>query len=117
MQILFFRHSMTAGNFERRYLGCKTDEPLCPEGIAFATQQAKQISFPLPEQVFVSPMRRCRETASILFPNLKQQIHPDLRECVKGRIIGNFPTVPNIKHGLTVAEHCHFRTENPENNF
>ena len=68
MQILFFRHSMTAGNFERRYLGCKTDEPLCPEGIAFATQQAKQISFPLPEQVFVSPMRRCRETASILFP-------------------------------------------------
>ena len=44
MQILFFRHSMTAGNFERRYLGCKTDEPLCPEGIAFATQQAKQIS-------------------------------------------------------------------------
>ena len=110
MQILFFRHSMTAGNFERRYLGCKTDEPLCPEGIAFATQQAKQISFPLPEQVFVSPMRRCRETASILFPNLKQQIHPDLREC-------DFPTVPNIKHGLTVAEHCHFRTENPENNF
>ncbi|MDD6110319.1 MAG: histidine phosphatase family protein, partial [Ruminococcus sp.] len=25
---------MTAGNLEHRYLGCKTDEPLCPEGIA-----------------------------------------------------------------------------------
>ena len=88
MQILFFRHSMTAGNLEHRYLGCKTDEPLCQEGIAFAKQQVKQGSFPLPEQVFVSPMRRCRETASILFPNLKQQIHPDLRECDFGMFEG-----------------------------
>lgn len=79
---------MTAGNLEHRYLGCKTDEPLCPEGIAFAKQQAKQGSFPLPEQVFVSPMQRCRETASILFPNLEQQIHPDLRECDFGMFEG-----------------------------
>ena len=34
MQILFFRHSMTAGNFERRYLGCKTDIiPIAGAGI------------------------------------------------------------------------------------
>ena len=26
MQIVFIRHSMTAGNLERRYIGCRTDE-------------------------------------------------------------------------------------------
>ena len=36
MQIVFIRHSMTAGNLERRYIGCRTDEPLCEAGISLA---------------------------------------------------------------------------------
>ena len=70
MQILFFRHSMTAGNFERRYLGCKTDEPLCPEGIAFATQQAKQISFPLPRNS-IHPISQSEAANSSRFTGMR----------------------------------------------
>lgn len=33
MQLLFLRHSLTIGNLEYRYIGCRTDEPLCSEWI------------------------------------------------------------------------------------
>lgn len=88
MQLIFVRHSMTAGNLEHRYIGRKTDEPLCKQGIEFAKQQAKQWKELFPEYVFVSPMLRCRETALILFPNLPQIIIPDLAECEFGQFEG-----------------------------
>ena len=61
MQIVFIRHSMTAGNLERRYIGCRTDEPLCEAGISLAQQKTAEIrqTFPMPEVVLTSPMRRC----------------------------------------------------------
>ena len=34
MKIYLIRHGMTAGNREKRYVGCHTDEDLCEEGIA-----------------------------------------------------------------------------------
>ena len=34
MRWILIRHGQTQGNRERRYIGCRTDEPLCPEGIA-----------------------------------------------------------------------------------
>ena len=41
MEIMLIRHSMTAGNLQRRYVG-RTDEGLCPEGIELAEQKAKR---------------------------------------------------------------------------
>lgn len=57
MQIVFIRHSMTAGNLERRYIGCRTDEPLCEAGISLAQQKTAEIrqTFPMPEVVLTSP--------------------------------------------------------------
>ena len=34
MKCVLIRHGKTAGNLAGRYIGCRTDEPLCPEGIA-----------------------------------------------------------------------------------
>ena len=34
MSWILIRHGMTKGNLEKRYVGCRTDETLCPEGIA-----------------------------------------------------------------------------------
>ena len=34
MKWILIRHGMTRGNMEKRYVGCRTDESLCPEGIA-----------------------------------------------------------------------------------
>ena len=38
MSWILIRHGMTKGNLEKRYVGCRTDEPLCPGGIASLRQ-------------------------------------------------------------------------------
>jgi len=76
MEIFLLRHGQTAGNLAGRYIG-RTDEPLCDEGVAYARQTG---IFPDVGCVYVSPMRRARETAAILFPNARQIVHSDLGE-------------------------------------
>lgn len=75
-KLLFIRHGATAGNLERRYIGC-TDEPLCDLGIGQITKQIGKFSA---HQVFVSPMLRTRQTAQLLFPRAKMQVVEDFRE-------------------------------------
>ena len=77
VKILLIRHSMTAGNKLGRYIGARTDEPLCEEGIRLL----ENFSYPPVQRVFVSPMRRCRETAEILFPGAKKETEEHLKEC------------------------------------
>ena len=93
MQIVFIRHSMTAGNLERRYIGCRTDEPLCEAGISLAQQKTAEIrqTFPMPEVVLTSPMRRCVQTAEILFPDTPREIVYGLQECDSGGTLA-FPS-------------------------
>ena len=38
-------------------------------------------TYPAAELVYVSPMKRCRETASLIYPTLTQREEPLLREC------------------------------------
>ena len=77
MSWILIRHGMTEGNKERRYVGCRTDEPLCAEGIS----QLKRKVYPEAQHVFASPMKRCIETAAILYPGIEPVTVPDFREC------------------------------------
>ena len=80
MRLLFLRHGMTKGNQERRYIGV-TDEPLSEAGREMLRQQAaERICGEQPQIVFVSPLLRCRETAQILFPGVRQQVIAELAE-------------------------------------
>ena len=72
----FIRHGRTAGNLEGRYIG-RTDESLCPEGIRALTERKRPQR---PDLLFASPMKRCLETAGILFPEQKPLLLSDLRE-------------------------------------
>ena len=74
MEILLARHGATAGNFLHRYLGV-TDEPLCTEGLATLGPADTDA-----EAVYVSPLRRTRQTAAVLFPNARQIVVPGLSE-------------------------------------
>lgn len=76
MKVVLIRHSKTAGNLMGRYIGT-TDEPLCEEGIRLLENR----SYPAAELVYVSPMKRCRETAALIYPTLAQREKPLLREC------------------------------------
>ncbi len=63
IDISFIRHGKTAGNLEGRYIG-RTDEDLCPEG----RKNLLENLYPEAEIIFASPMKRCKETASIIYP-------------------------------------------------
>lgn len=89
MNVYLIRHGETLGNLEKRYIGV-TDEGLCPEGRAHV--EALRKSLPLSggkAAIYVSPLRRCRETAEILFPGQKVKTAEGLRECNFGRFEGH----------------------------
>ena len=65
MRWILIRHGKTRGNLEGRYIGCRSDENLCTEGI----EELKQGTYPAAGKVYTSPMRRCLETAELLFRN------------------------------------------------
>ena len=76
LKIWLIRHGMTEGNRYQRYIGV-TDEPLCEEG----RELLEKFTYPKPQAVFVSPLKRCLETAAILFGDPKVRIIDQLAEC------------------------------------
>ncbi|MCI1958577.1 MAG: histidine phosphatase family protein [Clostridia bacterium] len=76
MKITFFRHGMTKGNEERRYVG-KTDENLSGNGISLL----KNIVRTGVDAVYSSPMKRCIQTAEILFPKKRINVCELIAEC------------------------------------
>ena len=76
IKLWLIRHGMTEGNKKARYIGV-TDEPLCPEGI----EVLHKMDYPEPDAVYVSPLKRCVQTAAILFPGEPVHIIEELSEC------------------------------------
>ncbi len=83
MKVIFIRHAKTAGNLEKRYIG-KTDEPLCEIG----RNELVGHAFPDCDIVFTSPMKRCAETAGIIYPTRKIIAAAGLQECDFGDFEG-----------------------------
>lgn len=75
MELVFIRHGKTKGNLERRYVG-STDEEILPEEKLILEKK----KCPKVEHVYVSPMKRCRMTASILYPKIEETVEERLRE-------------------------------------
>ncbi len=76
MKVYLIRHGATKGNIEKRYVG-STDEKLLPEAI----EVLKNKKMPDVESVYSSPMKRCIETAEILYPHNEINVVNELREC------------------------------------
>ncbi len=76
LKIWLIRHGKTAGNLLKRYIG-STDEDLCEAGV----EELRQFEYPVVDCVYVSPLKRCRQTAEILYPNLPFILEENLREC------------------------------------
>lgn len=72
MKLWLIRHGMTKGNQEHRYVGA-TDEVLLPEEKERLQARAADMDLH-PAVVFVSPARRCRETAECLFPGTAPEL-------------------------------------------
>ena len=77
ISLVFIRHGATKGNLEKRYIG-RTDEPLCDIGVMQALR-LKEHNFPK-EHIFVSPLKRTRQTAEIIFPEGEYVIEENFKE-------------------------------------
>lgn len=79
VEIVFIRHGRTPANKENRYLG-KTDESLSLEGIEALRQEKAEKIYPEIDYLFASPMKRCIETADILYPGKVPILVPQWKE-------------------------------------
>lgn len=86
MNLILIRHGKTNGNLHKRYIGV-TDEALCEQGIQELRQFLKEGKYTFPgtdltdATLLVSPLKRCIETATLLFPDRQMHIVNDFKEC------------------------------------
>lgn len=83
MKIIFIRHLKTPGNEKRQYIG-RTDEDLSEQAVeVFRQRQEKSISdlYPLVQYIISSPLKRCIQTAGLIYPGQEISVEPMLREC------------------------------------
>lgn len=80
MQIYLIRHLKTQGNLERRYIG-RTDESLVQTPEQDARIREMKGTLPDVEKVVASPMKRCLETAELLYTRIPLVTCENLREC------------------------------------
>lgn len=82
--LALIRHGETEANARRRYLG-KTDESLSERGKQLLLSYKEQNLYPKATYLFASPMKRCVETAEILYPMRKPIVFPEWEEMDFGR--------------------------------
>jgi alpha-ribazole phosphatase len=83
IKIVLIRHGKTLGNVNKAYIGL-TDELLCYDSIA----EIYNKKYPFIDEVFSSPLKRCTQTANLIYPHKIIQIKNNLRECNFGDFEG-----------------------------
>lgn len=78
--IHFIRHGAISPTLKGRYIGT-TDVPLSEEGKLALKKLDASMDYPYAKAVFTSPLKRCTQTASILYPNMKPLVIDQLMEC------------------------------------
>ena len=114
MKIMLIRHFATPGNEKRQYIG-STDEVLS-EKTAFLKR-----SYPIPEYIIASPMKRCVQTAKRIWgtdlSGCPIVLEPLMRECDFGQFEGktyeqlkkNAAYIKWLKSGgITIARHVKY---------
>ena len=89
IELYLIRHGKTQGNKEHRFIGVGTDSPLCTEGVDMLNEKRCQNEYPKVDMCFSSPMKRCLETASVIYPEHEVIVIDELREIDFGDFEGH----------------------------
>ena len=106
IRICLVRHGKTEGNVRRGYIGCRTDEDLCEDGRRELEIYKSEGRYPAAERLYRSPMKRCLQTAEIIWPELLSpetcRVVEDFRECdfgaFDGKSYAELSGVPDFQH-------------------
>ncbi len=80
MELILIRHLKTPGNEKRQYIG-STDEALSEQEVQNFVQKQKRENYPPVQQVIASPMKRCIQTAELIYPKNQVTQEELLKEC------------------------------------
>ena len=80
MELILIRHLKTPGNEKRQYIG-STDEALSEQEVQNFVQKQKRENYPPVQQVIASPMKRCIQTAELIYPKNQVTREVLLKEC------------------------------------
>ena len=95
INVTLLRHGRTKGNARKAYIGI-TDEPLDDRGIGELIHANNKGIYPACDVLYVSPMKRCVQTATLLYPQHQQHLKENLKECNFGIFEGK--NYKQIKH-------------------
>lgn len=102
--IYFIRHGQTKYNIEGRFVG-STDLPLSEDGRTKIFNKWDGVQAHIDRDIiFTSPMKRCVETAGIIFPDDNYKVLENMREMDFGIFEGK--THDELEN---LAEYIHFR--------
>lgn len=77
------RHGAISATLQGRYIGT-TDIPLSEEGKTALRRMDHELDYPYAKVVFTGPLKRCTQTAKILYPNIEPLVIDQLTECSFG---------------------------------
>lgn len=78
--IHFIRHGAISPTLKGRYIGA-TDVPLSEEGKTDIRRLAATMDYPYAKVVFTSPLKRCTQTAKLIYPDTESLVIDRLSEC------------------------------------
>lgn len=85
--LYLFRHGLTKGNLNAQYIG-HTDLPLTTDSISKLKSIKAHHHYPSVDAVFSSPLKRCKDSAQLMFPNNNLMIIDDFIEYNFGEFEG-----------------------------
>jgi len=88
--LTLLRHGLCAGETEGRYVG-HTDAPLTEAGRSQLCRMREEHIYPEAGALFISPLKRCVETAKILYPGQNPIELPGLNEYFFGEFENKTP--------------------------
>ena len=80
IRIVLIRHGATVTNRDKRYCGKRSDEDLSDEGIEVVKGMMERKVYPKVSMLFVSPKKRAKSTANIIYPDLEQIVIDEFDE-------------------------------------
>lgn len=102
--LYFFRHGLTKGNLNAQYIG-HTDFPLTTDSISDIKKIKASEHYPKVDAVFSSPLKRCKDSAALMFPENNIIIIDDFIEYNFGEFEGL--TAEDLKNNEDFAKWLH----------
>ena len=100
LKIHLIRHGSTDANILGQYIGWRTDMPISPEGLTQLKYLKENFEYPDIECLYSSPLLRCRQTASVLYPGVGMVLADDLKEydfgVFEGKTAGELENDPDF---------------------